>query len=585
MTKITSEVQILSDLLASQCFSVPWHQRYYDWSREEVRELIDDISDAMSHQKPCYFIGSVMLVKSMATPTRTINDGQQRLITLSLLIAALSRRFKTIGDGFNEDRALRLLFHRTHDEESTQFELAETESYKPRITLHDNDRMSYNQVIRGHSIGSNGKLVGAFDEIDSFVESFIEPPEIARFFDFLIHRVEVSVLTIPSDIDANAFFEALNARGKSLDDVDLIRNRIYSYFSNENEDQRLATVHDCLTSASIVSRSPEKRREYFRCYLQCRYGHLRKQRFYRDVRTRIDTAGGDDIEKHVLDLVGGLGNKANVELFRHITSKRGNHEIHSRFPQIIDLQRYAVSSPIVFALVYRWCSERNAKNRRKIRKSVNDSLQNIKAFVFRTALVSTKFEPSMVDEPFAHLACDIFNGSEIASLDVLPALRKTDKKRVISNASFVRQMEIIELRDRRALSFLLGINETMQRGTNVLREECSVEHVLPVSTDHWKQWESFADRGDAGAFVYRTGNLVILPKAENRPDREYNGSYAVKRKCFEESVLAMPKDVAQQYGEWTPEVVEERSRALARSAAEAWEFVDRRRRKGKSSIK
>ena len=111
-TKITSGVRLVSEVLCSGCFTVPWHQRYYDWKVEQVGELLTDLHDAAEGDKACYFVGSIMLVSSNLTPSLRVNDGQQRLITLSLLIAGLCRRFEKMlpPDNARETRGLRALF-------------------------------------------------------------------------------------------------------------------------------------------------------------------------------------------------------------------------------------------------------------------------------------------------------------------------------------------------------------------------------------------------------------------------------------------------------------------------------------------
>ena len=159
-TKITSEVRLVSDVLYSGYFEVPRHQRYYDWKVEQVEDFLHDIRNALDARKPCYFIGSIMLLQ--ATPTHQgamrINDGQQRLITLSLVIAALCRRFaRRPQDNARETLALRALFMRSDNQVS---KLIETSGYTRRITPPKSDCSKYKQIIGGHDIGTNGALTG-----------------------------------------------------------------------------------------------------------------------------------------------------------------------------------------------------------------------------------------------------------------------------------------------------------------------------------------------------------------------------------------------------------------------------------------
>ena len=233
MAKITSAVQLVSGLLYSGCFQVPWHQRYYDWEVQQVRDLLHDLKDALDSKKSCYFLGSIMLLKATDAEPQRINDGQQRLITLSLLMAAFCRRFakKPNQDSAREMLALRALFDRPSHVTSR---LADTSKYDIRIQPPKDDKSNYTLLLRGHGIGTNGSLTAAWNAIDDFVEAMSQQTR-KDFFDFLMEKVEISVLVIPKDVDANLVFEALNARGKPLNDVDLIRNRLYSYFPESDD--------------------------------------------------------------------------------------------------------------------------------------------------------------------------------------------------------------------------------------------------------------------------------------------------------------------------------------------------------------
>lgn len=575
MTKITSDVVVLSELLGSRCFVVPWHQRYFDWRKDEVRELIEDIGEAVKRQMSCYFVGSIMLVKPNSGRWE-MNDGQQRLLTLSLLIAALCRRFQEAEDGSNETLALRALFERPDSQVS---QMADVDRYRPRIKPQKQDGQVYRQIIRGNNIGTNGKLADAFSVIQAFVQD-LSQDEVDRLFDFVMHRIEMSVLIIPTSVDVNSFFEALNARGKELNDVDLIRNRLYSYFSDVDDLERRTTVHENLEATVIIGRSAAKVQDYFRCYLQCQYGHLRRNYLYRDARIKIEAADQSDPANNVLRLVEGLGRHENIELFRMISSKSADPDFYRNFSfapdglesWMYDLRRYTVSHPVIFSLLHRMITETDSRKKKKTKRLMYRSLKNLASFVLRTAFVLPKFEPSRFDASFADLGTDVFHGSTPDSLDIMDRLEQDDDLGIISDSSFSRQMEVVQIRDsNRARILLFGINAIMQSPEAINRNGCSVEHVLPVSPVHWEGWSAFAGH-EAHDYVRRTGNMVVLPKSENRSDITFNANYDQKRYVFENSSLGMPRDLAKRYIDWTPHAVEERSRQLARLAARAWPF-------------
>ena len=98
---VRAEATTLADLLREGRFEVPWHQRYYDWSRENVTELLEDLDEAISAGSECYFLDSIKIAGAKDGYLQ-VNDGQQRLVTFSLVCARLTRFFNENGDGPRE---------------------------------------------------------------------------------------------------------------------------------------------------------------------------------------------------------------------------------------------------------------------------------------------------------------------------------------------------------------------------------------------------------------------------------------------------------------------------------------------------
>jgi uncharacterized protein with ParB-like and HNH nuclease domain len=75
-------------------FHIPDYQLPYSWTEEHARELMEDLlAHIQAHPGPIaamppYFLGSIVLIKG-DTPRADVVDGQQRLTTLTLLLAAI----------------------------------------------------------------------------------------------------------------------------------------------------------------------------------------------------------------------------------------------------------------------------------------------------------------------------------------------------------------------------------------------------------------------------------------------------------------------------------------------------------------
>lgn len=96
-----TEANLLKFLRKSPQFVIPIYQRNYSWTEAQCRQLWADLMRAGRDDKvKAHFIGSIVYVeRGLSTVTTEeallVIDGQQRLTTSTLLIAALAEHFKT----------------------------------------------------------------------------------------------------------------------------------------------------------------------------------------------------------------------------------------------------------------------------------------------------------------------------------------------------------------------------------------------------------------------------------------------------------------------------------------------------------
>ena len=420
-TVIRADAILFSELFHKGRFKVPWHQRYYDWAVPNIRALLYDIDEAINEQRRCHFLGAVLLVE-IDKQLWEINDGQQRMVTISLLCAALCRRFnQETQDSQREGQALRMLFNL---DGSGVWSLSQGEHYEPRIESPLSDRMRYRQMIRGNSIGANGKLTAAWRTIEDFLGPTNSGGRWESCFDFLREKLEIACLIVPRDIDPNAVYETINSRGKQLDDLDRIRNFIYSHFNADSEAQRKDSVHTDLEIIREVFPAPRKANDYMRCRLQCRYGFMRRDNFYRDVRLAMreqrDRRGRPRMTPadYTFGLTREISKREDLALFRKLTSPTPDPDFLRAFEAasgtiksprnlsvfLRELRGYTVTQPLVFALMVKYAREKDLARRRKIARFVHRNLSRLATFVLRTAFVAPKFEPSHFETEFSNFA-------------------------------------------------------------------------------------------------------------------------------------------------------------------------------------
>lgn len=474
--------------------------------------------------------------------------------------------------------------------------LEHAEHYTPRIQAAENDAVQYKLMIRGNSIGTNGKLTTAWRVINDFFGATNEGSRWEEYFDYVREHLEVACLSVPRDIDPNAVFETINCRGKQLDELDLIRNFIYSHFNSPNEIERRETVHDSLERIRQMfpsTKTKNKAEEYTRCRLQCRYGFLAKDNFYHDVRRTIRTHVATvkrrrQASDYVFGLAIDIARREDLELYRRLTVPTASPEFLQEFevksrttgsPRNLtvflrELKEYSVTHTLVFALMSKYVDEVDGRKKRGIASIVNRNLSRLASFVLRTAFVA-KFEPSHFERRFADFAAEISGSESVADKEFAQFLRECDRseQNVLDDAHFRTIMASTQMRGNQKIkALLLGVNREGRPDAVVLNESnCSVEHVLPKGEEHWSGWTEFADI-DAGEWVHRVGNLTLMARGDNKPGGKFNGSFERKAGVYAASSVAITRDIAT--GEsWSPIAIEHRQREIANLAVRVWHFA------------
>jgi uncharacterized protein with ParB-like and HNH nuclease domain len=87
----------IGHLLQDSKLQVPTYQRSYAWTDKNVTQLFKDLGTAIAEGEREYFLGSIVLIGETAVRPSVV-DGQQRLATITILLAAIRDYFQAKGD-------------------------------------------------------------------------------------------------------------------------------------------------------------------------------------------------------------------------------------------------------------------------------------------------------------------------------------------------------------------------------------------------------------------------------------------------------------------------------------------------------
>ncbi len=100
LERIDIDKETLGHALIDRRLDVPKNQRSYAWEEEHVTDLYKDLAGEINAGNPEYFLGSIVAVATGDGHVE-INDGQQRLATTAILLAAIRDFFDKAGDSKN----------------------------------------------------------------------------------------------------------------------------------------------------------------------------------------------------------------------------------------------------------------------------------------------------------------------------------------------------------------------------------------------------------------------------------------------------------------------------------------------------
>lgn len=210
----------ITDLFNDRHFEIPRYQRGYAWEKQHIRELFDDIKEAVDSNSS-HYIGTVVLSKC-ATDSKKffVVDGQQRLTTIILLIAQLLQNIK--------DSETRIYQKMHYIKKGSQYSL------KPL----ERDVHLFQQLLDGNMSAtpqnkSQRYMLEAVEEMKYQITN-IQNPE--QFLD-AIGNLEIMEFIENSEGDAIRIFQTVNDRGKSLSNMEKIKSLLI-YFSNKYLDKK-----------------------------------------------------------------------------------------------------------------------------------------------------------------------------------------------------------------------------------------------------------------------------------------------------------------------------------------------------------
>ncbi len=554
----TSAIQFreygIGEIFLSYQVQVPPNQRDYAWKREQVTTLYSDFDAAMSDEGP-YFVGTIVTI-DRGQDVLEVVDGQQRLATTAILIAAIRDYLREQGDSEAVDSIDR--------DYLAKFNLAKRDRID-KMALNVVDKDLFHKIIDGTDVPksatrqSQKRLLDARATarqhvrhvLSSLVNPASHPDRLIEWIEFIRKRAQVVLLQVPTDADAYRMFETLNDRGLRVSQADLVKNHLFARAGNDRMVQVQHLWSGMTSTLEAATNDPDVTIDFIRHYLIMRHGHTREVEVFKKLQLTVRGATS------VVDFATSLDALAAV----YVATFNADHERWVPFGErarraieVLHLFDVKPMRPIVMAVAYSFA-----------KGEIVPTLEYLSILGVR--LVATSATRSAVVEiPLATAA------KKIADRTITTAAQlRTELAGVVPSDSTLRDaVRTLTVSNTRLAKYYLRSLQTTADSRDERAwwmpnmADMSLEHVLPQKPEG--NWPQFTDE-QHGDFVNRLGNLALMLAADNAGLR--SEPFESKRPTYEKAFFTLTSQIAEA-DDWTPEAIEQRQTTLAQYAADTW---------------
>jgi uncharacterized protein with ParB-like and HNH nuclease domain len=542
-------------------YMVPYFQRQYTWTERDWRLLLDDVvllyNDKDSDDSTEHFMGSVVVVpggSAGAAPRYTLIDGQQRLITISLLLKSLD----TVGHNELGDRQPYLVSFLTNTLEKNKNLLKVLPSEKKQ------DRETYDAVLEGRGAPQTDSAIP--QAYDFFVRELrnlksTTTVDFERMFDTVTkHLMFIRIETIPSE-KPYRIFESLNARGEPLTQGDLIRNYVAMRLPDPADQDEVfkgswGIIDDLLNDSLKAGKSGlGELTAFIRHYLATISGVLYDERnVYQEFRNYAErNAEGT---KQFKDLISRLAQYA--EYYDRLL--RPEHEPQKETASLLSsLELFDQSASYPFLLqAYGSMAEGKITRQR-----FNDMAKQLEGYFVRRFLCGypTNYTTKQLPQVWLEVADQ---ADPVAALRVALGKRKSPTDQDLSEEIIHEQLYQTTMATPRISHVLLAVSHHV--ATDVDADPIlspTIEHIMPQTLS--QEWRTELGQ-DAEAIQSRFGdtlaNLTLVPQGWN--SQLSNKPFTEKRTKLVESKLPLNCDYFSRAGDsWGVSEIVQRGQWLA----------------------
>lgn len=566
----------LGDLLDDHyCqFHIPSYQRPYAWTTEEAGRLFDDLWDAFLdfREGEEYFLGTVVLAKSANRDGGfDVIDGQQRLVTLSILFSALAVDLKGVPDysGFYESCRERL---------GSGGDPAKGIKKSVRLKVRESDRLFFKKYVQDIKIdelpkvekGSGHPQSAKTDSQRRIAENALyllkrireefgdDKEKQTNFITFITSRALLMTVTTEDQKSAMRIFSVMNNRGLDLQNSDIFKAELLEKIDDEKTRKEYAERWEDLEE--LVGR---KNVDQVLSHINTVLHPFSKNKTVLDLLN--EKALADNTPQYMIDeIVTPYFDAYDVLKKCSYQAKDHAEDVNKLLKYLnLNLNEDWIPPATVGYVRYKDSPEELRRFLKKLERLASYLNATGKTLGYRLKRYQD-FLLKALKERNNPVDAEAFWAPLELSAEEIDEFRDA------------LDGEIYKMSKDRRKALLLRVDSALSDGGATYKvDKATVEHVLPQNPSEgseWLQW--WPDEELRKYWVHRLGNLALLSRSKNSSANNYDFK-TKKEKYFASSggatAYLLTVKVLQETT-WTPEIVKKRQQELLANLSKVWEL-------------
>lgn len=582
----------LKSVIGEYILEIPDYQRGYAWDVNQWKDFVDDIDALVDESLNSHYTGTIVLYvprdpqdrvmtqygKRNTYPIAEVIDGQQRITSISLYLAAIINRLITLGvDDCSEERdeylyrngQCRLLLNNNTDD--IYYELISSGTTKqPTTTSHQN------------------RLKEAYAFFDNHIKQCSQE-RLELLLSAITNKLNFSSYVIDDQSEVGMTFELMNSRGKDLTDLELLKNYLMYWVNrNASDDIKGSLIRSINITWKNVYQNLQKESEEFQCLriawiLLCSY--VPKEwdgynGFKRDdiIPIRQFSKKSRECVVKFIEEFNDVLSSVSMYYAQILVAEQATEEQTKWLSKIKRAGNIANFIPLM--VVAKMKLEKGQIEEREYIQL----LQSIETYSYRvflwqgrrsnsglTNFFKWSYELYMSDEPTQTLL-SIIDSMKILTTYYLPEKSfiedcykispwYTASRRALKYTLYEYELYLLEVEGK-------GVSPKL-RWNDI--QDSTLEHILPQTPGENSQWVAKWSEENRALYIHDISNIVLT--FDN--SHYLNFDFATKKgvsgngHCYANSDIRQERKISE-YQDWTQSECQNRKEALSKWICERW---------------